>query len=235
MIIQTSPTLAPTVLVGHSERLVRHAIREALRAHGCEVLGTPHAAEVRDAVATYRPEVFVGGDAIDGARDGMALIEELAEDHSVPGVLVLREPSPRALAALRSPYVFGCLAWPPSSAQLIATITSAAAHRECLERERRLGSIRDRLRELSTDLERTIYAPAEEGPASPLAQFSPREREVLELLLAHKRTRTIASRLGISPSTVRNHLKSMFAKTGVGSQEELLESVMRAPLSADRT
>ncbi|MBX3271219.1 MAG: helix-turn-helix transcriptional regulator [Sandaracinaceae bacterium] len=63
-------------------------------------------------------------------------------------------------------------------------------------------------------------------PAALDAPFSPREREVLRLLLAHKRPKTIAAQLGISPSTVRNHLKSMFAKVGVASQEDLLEVVL---------
>lgn len=52
--------------------------------------------------------------------------------------------------------------------------------------------------------------------------FSAREREVAELLLVGHRVSTIAATLFISPYTVRNHLRSMFAKSGVTSQGELV-------------
>lgn len=52
--------------------------------------------------------------------------------------------------------------------------------------------------------------------------LSAREREVLDQLLAHRRPPAIAKALFISQHTVRNHLKSIFAKLGVQSQQELL-------------
>jgi DNA-binding NarL/FixJ family response regulator len=56
-----------------------------------------------------------------------------------------------------------------------------------------------------------------------IKSLSPREREVLLNFLSGNRVTTIASELFISEHTVRNHLKSIFAKLGVGSQVELLE------------
>lgn len=50
-----------------------------------------------------------------------------------------------------------------------------------------------------------------------------REQDVLDLLLAGFRVRSIAHRLGLSEFTVRNHLKSLFRKVGVTSQAELIE------------
>jgi DNA-binding CsgD family transcriptional regulator len=38
----------------------------------------------------------------------------------------------------------------------------------------------------------------------------------------------IARRLGLSPHTVRNHLKAMFRKLGVSSQADLLERLSGA-------
>jgi DNA-binding CsgD family transcriptional regulator len=52
--------------------------------------------------------------------------------------------------------------------------------------------------------------------------FSAREREVAELLLVGHRVSTIAATLFVSPHTVRNHLRSMFAKASVASQGELV-------------
>jgi DNA-binding CsgD family transcriptional regulator len=51
---------------------------------------------------------------------------------------------------------------------------------------------------------------------------------VLTALLEYRRPPTIAQELGLSPNTVRNHLKSIFFKLGVSSQQELLDHVRAA-------
>ncbi len=56
-----------------------------------------------------------------------------------------------------------------------------------------------------------------------LESLSPREREVLVPLVNGERVPSIARRLHISPHTVRNHLKAIYRKLGVGSQAELIE------------
>ena len=58
-----------------------------------------------------------------------------------------------------------------------------------------------------------------------LSDLSPREAEVLSLLITGDRVPTIAERLHISQHTVRNHLKSMYRKLGVGTQSELIELI----------
>lgn len=61
------------------------------------------------------------------------------------------------------------------------------------------------------------------GPgAATLAGLRPREQEVVHLLFEHCRVPAIAERLGISPQTVRNHLKHVFLQLGVHSQQELM-------------
>ncbi len=58
-----------------------------------------------------------------------------------------------------------------------------------------------------------------------LADVSKREMDVLELLSIGDRVAAIAEQLFISEHTVRNHLKSMFRKTGTSSQAELIKFV----------
>lgn len=58
-----------------------------------------------------------------------------------------------------------------------------------------------------------------------LRSISARELEVLDLLLQGERVATIAEQLFISDHTVRNHLKSMFRKTGTSSQADLVRWV----------
>jgi DNA-binding CsgD family transcriptional regulator len=76
---------------------------------------------------------------------------------------------------------------------------------------------------------RALAAYREELGAAPtvpaLALLSPREREVVEWLLAGLRPTIIAARVSISHHTVRNHLKHIFRKLGVRSQIELLAFV----------
>lgn len=55
-----------------------------------------------------------------------------------------------------------------------------------------------------------------------LQQLSPREREVLRLLVTNHKPPVIAKELFISLHTVRNHIRSIFEKLAVHSQTELL-------------
>ncbi len=62
--------------------------------------------------------------------------------------------------------------------------------------------------------------------------LSAREREVAELLMTGATTRAVAERLHISPNTLHDHVKSIFAKVGVRSRAELMAlGVNHAPLS----
>jgi DNA-binding CsgD family transcriptional regulator/PAS domain-containing protein len=55
------------------------------------------------------------------------------------------------------------------------------------------------------------------------ARLTRREQEVVNRLLAGDRVPAIARTLFLSPSTVRNHLHAAYRKTGVNSQQELVD------------
>ena len=58
--------------------------------------------------------------------------------------------------------------------------------------------------------------------------LTPREVEILTLLVDGLRVSTIARSLHLSDGTVRNYLSSIFGKVGVRNQAELLEHVFGA-------
>lgn len=57
-------------------------------------------------------------------------------------------------------------------------------------------------------------------------QISPRERQIVELVIAGCKNKEIARRLFISEKTVKNHLSNIFEKVGVSDRVELALYVM---------
>ena len=93
-----------------------------------------------------------------------------------------------------------------------------------------LGSLGEQLRVLAfagMELHRKIHPPvrtrALEGELESWRAISPREWQVIERLRAGRKTTTIGRELGISPHTVRNHLKSINRKLGTRTIAELRE------------
>ena len=58
--------------------------------------------------------------------------------------------------------------------------------------------------------------------------LSPREQEVLQLLGRGLTTAAMAEELGISPHTIRDHLKHLYRKTGTKGRNELFGLISRA-------
>lgn len=93
------------------------------------------------------------------------------------------------------------------------------------------GDVRALLNGIATQLQSISLAMEGAGGAPlpldhpDLQDLSPRETEVLGLLVGGDRVATIAQELHISPHTVRNHLKSIYRKLEVQTQAELIKRV----------
>jgi DNA-binding NarL/FixJ family response regulator len=70
-----------------------------------------------------------------------------------------------------------------------------------------------------------IFEMAQPAEITPLImqayQLTKREGEIVQCVLRGWSTTEIAARLHISPNTVQDHLKAIFAKTDIGSRREL--------------
>lgn len=65
-------------------------------------------------------------------------------------------------------------------------------------------------------------------PARGLVSLSPREREILSLLVAGCTDREIADRLRISPYTVKNHVTRLREKVGARNRTAAVVALQRA-------
>lgn len=68
-----------------------------------------------------------------------------------------------------------------------------------------------------------------------LARLTPREREVMELLVAGRSSREMAATLAVSIRTVEGHRRAVFAKLRVSSAAQLVGAVLSARAGAART
>jgi DNA-binding NarL/FixJ family response regulator len=81
-------------------------------------------------------------------------------------------------------------------------------------------------RELLRDLRDDVAGLGQ--PRTPLDDLTPRERHVLQLLRRGMSTLDIVRELGVSPSTVRTHVQSIFIKLDVHSRLEAVALLDRA-------
>lgn len=120
----------------------------------------------------------------------------------------------------------GFVTKPFSERQLLLAVTLALADRSREESGAALRDIAQTLvRHGMVSPKRSQVAETAPEPAM-AARLSAREWEIVQLLLAHHRVPSIARRLCLSPATIRNHLKSVFQKLGVHSQQELLHAFL---------
>jgi DNA-binding NarL/FixJ family response regulator len=158
---------------------------------------------------TYEPQLLVA----DLSRSAIDLAATLKGLCGTSALFVVRHLDSRLMRECVEIDAVGVLSVPLDERQLAATLQFAAARHHLTTREVRMGA--------------TLVDPAADAgaaiPADAAEMLRPRERDVVALLLQHKRVPAIAEVLGISPETVRNHLKHVFKRTGTSSQQHLLD------------
>ena len=88
---------------------------------------------------------------------------------------------------------------------------------------------------LESDLQARQITSANAAVSLHLAHLTPREREVMELLLAGKTSKEIAAAMNVSVRTVEGHRRVVFSKMNVSSAAQLVRTVMSARATSTDT
>ncbi len=197
----------PTVFVVDDDDSVRAAIVEMLEDDGQAVAGFPNSEAFLQA---YRPggEACLLVDAYLPGLDGIGLLEHLrASDHHLPAIMITGQSdvqmAVRAMKAGASDFIEK----PVSRGDLLASVGRA------LEQSR-------------DSTKRTAW---QAEAAAQVAALTPRQRQIMMLVLAGHPSKNIAADLGISQRTVENHRASIMHKTASAS----LPALARLALAAD--
>jgi two-component system response regulator DctR len=188
-----------TVHVVDDDDAIRDALAWLLRSRGLAARTWPSA----EAFLEDWSEEMRGCLVLDVRMDGMSGVElqdRLVESGSRLPVIFLTGHGdvPLAVGALKKG-AFDFVEKPFNDNDLVDRIVAAMGH-DTLQRERR---------------------ESEAGVAARLAALTPRERQVMERVLAGDYNKTIADDLGIAVRTVEVHRARIFEKMGVRSAVEL--------------
>jgi two-component system, chemotaxis family, CheB/CheR fusion protein len=188
----TGTSVHPVIFVVDDDRAVREAIRDALEYEGRSVQ-TYSTCEAF--IEAYRPghEACLLIDAYLPGMNGLELLRWLGHSgHRLPAIMITGDSDvPMAVQAMKAG------AWD--------FIEKPIGHRELLESiENALGQSRNSSKLLAS----------QETAAGAIAGLTPRQRQIMELVLAGHPSKNISADLGISQRTVENHRASIMEKTG---------------------
>lgn len=195
----------PVVSVVDDDAAVRESLALLLQSAGHEVAAFADARSFLDAFDPAQPGCLIADLRMPG-MDGLELQERLLALHATLPIIVLTGHGsvPAAVRALKHGAV-DFVEKPFDAAALLVQVESA----------------------LRRDAEMRAEAALEAVVAERRHSLTPREDEVLELVVAGKANKVIAVELGISERTVELHRHRIMKKMQVGSLAELVRLVAR--------
>ncbi len=213
------------ILLVDDEESFLYSTADILRREGYECRCAPDARSAADLLRQGSFDLLISDIKMQGNSD-LEFIKEVPEmADGMPVILVTGYPSLKsAIDSIELPVV-AYLIKPFELSELLERVKQVVDG----GRWTKTRKLEITLKKIANDLEEAgfwAHDSAREGNWKNVTNFpslTPREWDILRLLRANQRVTSIAVSLHISPSTVRNHLKSIFQKLGVHSQMELLE------------
>ncbi len=218
----TAPVRRAHVLIA-SERLpTRVGLRLALEPEA-RCTEAADAQSAVDAAVRERPDVCLVG--LDGSGQGLRVANEIASRVPSAAVILLtsRLDEEEFMAAVRAG-ASGYLTQSLDPARLPFVVRGALSGEPAVPR-RFVSRLLDELR--TRERRRSVVVSGKGRIA-----LTPREWEVVDLLLRSATTGAIATELGVAPVTVRRHLGSVERKLGVKSRAEVVELFAAEPSPA---
>jgi DNA-binding NarL/FixJ family response regulator len=193
------------IVIADDAALVREGVARLLADAGFEVAGqAADASELLRLVRDHQPDVAIVDIRMPPTHtdEGLVAAREIRERHPNTGVLVLSQHlEPRYALRLieESPARVGYLL--KERVARIEELTDAL-HRleagECVIDGKVVQELLERRRR-----------------HDPLAELSPRERQILELMAEGRSNKGICETLWLSPKTIETHIRSLFLKLGL--------------------
>nr|WP_151180299.1 chemotaxis protein CheB [Hypericibacter terrae] len=196
----------PIIYVVDDDRHVRESIRGVLEQDGRQVEDYESCEAFLEA---YRPgrEACLLIDAYLSGMDGLQLLRHLAESgHRLPAVMITGNSDVSIAVQAMKAGASDFIEKPVGRSELLASV------------ERALEQSRDSSKLLAW----------KQSAVNHLATLTPRQREIMDLVLAGESSKNIAVDLGISQRTVENHRASIMKKTGSKSLPALARLALAA-------
>ena len=196
-----------SILLADDHAVVRDGLISLLREHHFDVVGAVGDGQaLLDAAKRLRPDVIITDVTMPKMGGVEALTRLISAQPDVRVILLtMHDDAELATRAMRAGAV-GFLVKEAAGDELVNAINQVMQGRVYLSPA------------VTRDVMTRMAAPA--GPLEP--QLTPRQREVLRLMLQGQRMKEIASTLDLSPRTVEFHKYEMMQALGVRSTAELI-------------
>jgi DNA-binding NarL/FixJ family response regulator len=193
------------VVIADDEMFLRDGLERLLEGTSVAVVGkAANAPELLRSVALTRPDVAIVDIRMPPTYtdEGLVAAQEIRAQHPHVAVLVLSH-------FLESRYAMRLLEGHPEKAGYLLKerVSDVAVLTDALQRISEGECVLD-----PTIVSRLVNRPRDDDP---LAELTPREREVLGLIAEGRSNRGICDELFLSPKTVETHVRQIFIKLGL--------------------
>ncbi|MHB9023650.1 MAG: response regulator [Armatimonadota bacterium] len=210
------------VLIADDHAIVREGLRMILNAQA-DITVAGEAADGREAVqlaAQLHPDVIIMDISV-AELSGIETLRQILEwDGSARIIIVSAQLTSDHLARALRAGARGYLPKTATSAELVAAVKLVSQGQRYLS---------PRVTDLLVDDYLGRYT--DTAQRSPLDRLSPREREILQLVLAGKSSAEIARALSLSPSTVGTYRSRLMEKLGIHDFPALVKFAVQSGVS----